>query len=186
MNEAFSKSKILIFDLDDTLVITDAKIRVCDARTGECHELTPEEFNGYQKNKNHILNFDDFKSLEIMKAGRMIQTQLDILEKNYKRGNAIGVITARDDQDMVYTWLKEHVGFHVKREFIWAINDPKMRLNGTIAEKKKEAMRWFIEQGYVDITFFDDDVNNINLIKELAKELGDSVKIKANLVKHPH
>jgi hypothetical protein len=121
-----------------------------------------------------------------MKAGRMIQTQLDILEKNYKRGNAIGVITARDDQDMVYTWLKEHVGFHVKREFIWAINDPKMRLNGTIAEKKKEAMRWFIEQGYVDITFFDDDVNNINLIKELAKELGDSVKIKANLVKHPH
>ena len=183
VNEAFSKSKILIFDLDDTLVITDAKIRVCDKTTGECFELTPEEFNSYSVKKNHILNFDDFKSLEVMKAGRMIQKQLDLLDKNYKKGNAIGIITARDDQDMVYTWLKEHVGFDVKREFIWAINDPKMGLSGSIAEKKKEAMRWFIEQGYTDISFFDDDKNNVNLIKQLAKEI-DTVKIRTYLVKH--
>ena len=61
---AFSYEKILIFDLDDTLVITDAKIRVCDSKTGECHELTPEEFNTYEKKRGHILDFDDFKSLE--------------------------------------------------------------------------------------------------------------------------
>jgi hypothetical protein len=183
MNESFSKTKILIFDLDDTLVITNAKIRVCDSKTGQCYELSPEEFNSYQSSKHHILNFDDFKSLDIMKAGKMIQKQLDILEKNYKKGNAIGIITARDDQDMVFTWLKEHVGFHVKREFIWAINDPKMGLKGTIAEKKKEAMRWFIEQGYTDISFFDDDSNNINLIKQLSSEI-DTVKIRTYLVKH--
>ena len=43
-------------------------------------------------------------------------------------------------------------------------------------------MRWFVDQGYIDIQFFDDDKNNIRLIKELDKELKD-VKIKATLAK---
>lgn len=183
IQEAYSKTKILIFDLDDTLVITQAKIKVCDSKNGNCFELSPEEFNSYQSSKNHVLNFDDFKSLDIMKAGKIIQKYLDILEKNYKKGNAIGVITARDDQDMIYTWLKEHVGFDVTRKFIWAINDPKMGLRGSVAEKKKEAMKWFIRQGYTDISFFDDDSNNINLIKQLSREIED-VKIRTYLVNH--
>ena len=44
-------SKIIVFDLDDTLVITDAKIKVCDKKTGECYALTPEEFNEYEQPK---------------------------------------------------------------------------------------------------------------------------------------
>ena len=35
-------SKILVFDLDDTLVISSAKIKVCNKKTGECYSLTPE------------------------------------------------------------------------------------------------------------------------------------------------
>ena len=186
MNEAltgpFSKKKVLIFDLDDTLVITAAKIRVCDQKTGACFELSPEEFNTYEKHKNHILNFDDFKSLEIMKAAKLIDKYLNILAKNYKAGNAIGVISARDDEQMIYTWLKEHVGFHIHPELIWCINDPHRALTGSIAEKKQKAMKWFIEQGFEDISFFDDDKQNIKLIDQLATELG--IKIKTHLAKH--
>ena len=49
INEAkpYSKDEIVVFDLDDTLVITDAKIKVCDNTNGECFSLTPEEFNEY-------------------------------------------------------------------------------------------------------------------------------------------
>ena len=44
INEAkpYSKDEIVVFDLDDTLVITDAKIKVCDNNTGDCFSLTPE------------------------------------------------------------------------------------------------------------------------------------------------
>lgn len=147
MNEAikgpFSKTKILVYDIDDTLVITDAKIRVCNQKTGECHELTPEEFNAYEKKKGYILDFDDFKSIEVMKAGRMIKKYLDILAKNYKAGNAIGIITARDDEKMIYDWMKDHVGFHIHPELIWCINDPKRKLKGDIATRKQQAMQWF-------------------------------------------
>lgn len=178
----YSKSKIFIFDLDDTIVITDAKIRVCDKGGRKCFSLTPEEFNSYQHDPQHILNFDDFKSLEIMKAGKLITKYLKILEREYKKGNAVGVITARDDQEMIYTWLKEHVGFHIFKPFIWAINDPILGLSGTIAQKKEQAFKWFIEEGYTDLTFFDDDKANINIIKAI-KASYPALKIKTHLAK---
>ena len=178
----FSKDKIFIFDLDDTIVITDAKIQVCDKGSKKCFSLTPEEFNSYQHDPKHILNFDDFKSLEIMKAGKLITKYLNILEREYKKGNAIGVITARDDQEMIYTWLKEHVGFHVKKSFIWAINDPILGLTGTIAQKKEQAFKWFIEEGYTDLTFFDDDKANVKIIKSISKDYTD-LRIKTHLAK---
>ena len=178
----FSKDKIFIFDLDDTIVITDAKIQVCDKGGKKCFSLTPEEFNSYQHDPKHILNFDDFKSLEIMKAGKLITKYLNILEREYKKGNAVGVITARDDQEMIYTWLKEHVGFHVKKSFIWAINDPILGLTGTIAQKKEQAFKWFIEEGYTDLTFFDDDKANVKIIKSISKDYTD-LRIKTHLAK---
>jgi hypothetical protein len=182
LNEKYTHDKILIFDIDDTIAISSAKIIVTDSKTGEKFELTPEEFNSYEKNPSHVLDFDQFKSLEIMKAGKLIDKYFSILKKNYKKGIAIGIITARDDQDMIYEWLRYHVGFHIDKHLIWAVNDPVHGLTGNIQERKKSAMRYFIERGYTDITFFDDDKHNIKLIKQLDKEI-DTVKITTHLAK---
>ena len=84
--EKMTTDKILIFDLDDTIVVSTAKIIVYDKKKGEKYELTPEEFNDYEKNADHILDFEQFKSLEIMKAGKMIDKYFNVLKKNYKKG----------------------------------------------------------------------------------------------------
>jgi FMN phosphatase YigB (HAD superfamily) len=68
----YHASKIVVFDLDDTLVITDAKIKVYDKDTGDSYSMTPEEFNDYERKPSHDVDFDDFKSLEIMKAGKLV------------------------------------------------------------------------------------------------------------------
>jgi hypothetical protein len=181
IKEAYTTDKILIFDIDDTIAISSAKIVVTDSSTGKIFELTPEEFNSYEKNPKHIVNFDQFRSLEIMKAGRLIDKYFNILKKNYNSGVAIGIITARDNQTMIYEWLRYHVGFHIDKKLIWAVNDPVHGLTGTIQERKQQAMRWFIEHGYTDITFFDDDKHNIKLINQLGKEL--NIPIKTHLAK---
>jgi len=182
MNEKYTTDKILIFDIDDTIAITPAKIIVTDIKTKKSYELTPEEFNSYEKNQNHLVNFDQFRSLEIMKAGKLIDKYFKILTKNYNNGIAIGIITARDDRAMIYEWFRFHLGFHIDLKLIWAINDTVHGLTGSIQERKQAAMRWFIEEGYTDITFFDDDKNNIKLIKRLESELGQP--IKTHLAKH--
>jgi len=166
----FSETSITVFDLDDTLVITDAKIKVCNIVTGDCHELTPEEFNEYESNPNDKLDFDDFKSLEIMKAGDLIHYYLKILAEAYKMKRAVGIVTARDDREMIYKWLKEHVGFHIAKDLIYAINDPVHGLKGSIAEKKQQAFREYIDMGYKKIQFFDDDDANLRLVKELQSD----------------
>ena len=181
INEKYTTDKILIFDIDDTIAISSAKIIVTDSSTGKTFELTPEEFNSYEKNPKHIVNFDQFRSLEIMKAGRLIDKYFNILKKNYNNGIAIGIITARDNQNMIYEWLRYHVGFHIDKKLIWAVNDPSHGLTGTIQERKQQAMRWFIENGYTDITFFDDDKHNIKLINQLGTEL--NIPIKTHLAK---
>lgn len=169
----FSETSIVVFDLDDTLVITDAKIKVRNIVTGDVHELTPEEFNEYEKHPDHELDFDDFKSLEIMKAGQLIHYYLKILADAYKMKRAVGVVTARDDQEMIYKWMKEHVGFHIAKDLIYAINDPVHNLAGNISQKKQQAFREYIERGYKNIQFFDDDDANLKLVKDLKNEYPD-------------
>lgn len=175
-------SKIIVFDLDDTLVITDAKIKVCDNKTGECYSLTPEEFNEYEKQPHHELDFDDFKSLEVMKAGQLIEYYLKIFKEAYKMKIAVGIVTARDDREMIYRWLREHVGFRIDKDLIYAVNDRVHGFKGAISDRKKAAFRELIAMGYNDFQFFDDDDANLKLVKSLEKEYSD-VKIithKAN------
>jgi|TARA_B100000767_G_scaffold269620_1_gene291728 FMN phosphatase YigB (HAD superfamily) len=163
-------SKIIVFDLDDTLVITNAKIKVCDKKSGECFELSPEEFNEYESNPDHELDFDDFKSLEIMKAGKMIDYYLKIFKEAYKMKLAVGIVTARDDQKMIYRWLREHVGFKIDKDLIFAVNDPIHKFKGGISDRKKAAFIELMELGYTDFQFYDDDTANLKLVKSLESE----------------
>jgi hypothetical protein len=173
LNESkpYRYGKIVVFDLDDTLVITQAKIRVCDKLTGKCFELTPEEFNEYEKNPDHVLDFSDFKSLDVMKAGKLISYYLKILASAYKAGRAVGIVTARDDREMIYRWMREHVGFRIDKDLIFAVNDPVHRFKGSISERKKQAFIELYNLGFQSFQFFDDDQNNLDLVKSLENEM---------------
>lgn len=178
----YHASKIMVFDLDDTLVITDAKIKVYDKLTGDSYSLTPEEFNEYEQQPHHDVDFDDFKSLEIMKAGKLIEYYLKIFKEAYKLKIAVGIVTARDDREMIYKWLREHVGFRIDKDLIFAVNDSVHGYKGSVSERKKSAFRELIDMGYKDLQFYDDDTANLVLVKSLENEYTD-VKIstiKAN------
>lgn len=182
LGKPYHGSKIVVFDLDDTLVITDAKIKVCDKKTGECYALTPEEFNEYETQPHHELDFSDFRSLEVMKAGKLIEYYLKIFKEAYKMKLAVGIVTARDNKQMIYQWMREHVGFRIDGDLIFAVNDKVHGFTGSISDKKKEAFKELIEMGYNDFQFFDDDDSNLKLVKSLENEYKD-VKItthKAN------
>ena len=172
INEAkpYHKSKIVVFDLDDTLVISAAKIKVCNKSTGECYSLTPEEFNSYEKGEHEELDFDEFKSLEIMKAGKLIDYYLKIFKEAYKMKIAVGIVTARDDRKMIHRWLREHVGYRIDYELIFAVNDPVHKFKGNISDRKKAAFIQLIEMGYKDLQFYDDDDANLRLVKSLETE----------------
>ena len=183
LNEGVKYEKINLFDVDDTLVVTKSKIKVTDHKTGKAYELSPKEFNEYENSPNHELDFSDFQNAKILKAGKIIDWVFNILKATMKKGKRVGIVTARDNSKLIYDFLIHH-GVDVNPKYIFAINDPKQGFTGnTIALRKKEAFQRFIEMGFNDITFFDDDKENIKLAKELDKETPE-LKLKTKWIEN--
>ena len=178
--EANKRNAITIFDVDDTLVVTRSKIKVHNPKTGFSTELTPQEFNTFRKRPNDRMDFSDFQSLDILKGGKIIEWVFSILKRTIQKGKAVGIITARDDAKLIQQFLA-HNGININPQYIFAINDTSLGFKGSTAERKKQAFRKFIEMGFNDFTFFDDDEDNIKLAKSLSKEPG--IKMKAKLIK---
>jgi len=172
---------ITVFDVDDTLIVTKSKIKVFNPKTGYEIDLTPQEFNTFKTKPRDKFDFSDFRDLEILKAGKIIEWVFNILKRTIAKGTAVGIITARDDSKLIYDFLM-HNGVDVNPDFIFAINDPKLKFKGSTAEKKKAAFMKFVDMGFKNFQFFDDDRENIKIANSLNKEL-PKVKMKATLIK---
>jgi hypothetical protein len=180
LREARIKGRIsdtlAVFDLDDTLIISAAKIQVLDVRTGKViKSLTPAEFNFFKPTSKHSLSFSEFEDFEILKQASFITHVLEQLQKFYNSGIHVAIVTARSDSKMIRDFFL-HNGIDIHPDLVIAVNDPKEKLSGNIAERKKEALHRLVEDGYKDLIFFDDNDDNLRLAKEVEKE--KDVKVK--------
>jgi hypothetical protein len=180
--EGYMNNKdITIFDVDDTLVVTKSKIKVHNPKTGFSTELTPQEFNTFQQRPNDKMDFSDFQNPNILKGGMIIEWVFNILKRTIAKGKPVGIITARDSADLIYDFLSHH-GININPDYIFAINDPNLGFTGSTAQKKKEAFMKFVQMGFRNFKFFDDDKENVNIAKKLARENKD-IKMDATLIK---
>lgn len=161
---------INVFDIDDSLVVTSAKIKVINSDTGEEFSLTPAEFNEYEKKPSHKLDFSDFDDMEILKNGQLIEWVVDILRKTMKKGKAVGIITARSAGSKALREFFLHHKIDIHPELIFSVNDPEESFTGDVAERKKQAFKRLIDMGYSKFKFFDDDLKNLQYAKDLEKE----------------
>lgn len=159
--------KMIIFDLDDTLVKTDAKIKILNSKTHRViKELTPEQFNGFVKKKHHVLNFDDFDCPDLLRQGNIINEIFHLLKSTYSKKIPVAILTARSDSDMVRDFFLNY-GIDIHPELVIAINDPQFKHKGSIAERKRKAIEDLVDSGYKDLIFFDDNEDNLRLAKSL-------------------
>lgn len=165
-----SSTTLAIFDLDDSLVVTSAKIKVVNKKDGQViRELTPAEFNSFEANpRNHALSFEDFENPDILEQGEMIQNIFRFLKNWYKKGIPISIITARSSSDMVRNFFLKK-GINIHPELVIAVNDSKFSFTGPIEEKKKQAMISLIEKGFSHLIFFDDHAKNLEEAKSIER-----------------
>lgn len=174
--KGIESDKIIIFDLDDTLVKTDAKIKILDSKTHRViRELTPEEFNGFVKKKHHVLNFDDFDSPELLRRGNMINEIFHLLKSTYAKKIPVAILTARSDSTMVRDFFLNY-GIDIHPELVIAINDPQFKHKGSIAERKRKAIEELVDSGYRNLIFFDDNDDNLKLAKSVEGYKDSKIK----------
>lgn len=173
ITESFSvagktSNKILLFDVDDTLIKSDVKVYVMkDDKI--IKKLSSTEFNTYKLNPGESFDYREFEDERILNKSKFLK-YWDTLKREYSEGTHIGIITARANKDMFYKFFKSK-GFTIKNELVFAINDPNIDLDGdTIEERKTNAIEKIIDYGYKTIIFFDDNENNLNMVKKLERK----------------
>jgi len=167
--------KIAIFDLDDTLIFSDAKIKIYDSSSNaEIVALTPSQFNYHAMSHGQYMVFDDFECEKILGNSRIHKRYFSSLKGYIKRGVETAIVTARGNKKIVVGFFKEK-GVKIKPSMIYAVHDQKTSFHGSISERKKQAIQDIIKKGYKDIVFYDDNLENLQSAEELQSE---SVKIK--------
>jgi hypothetical protein len=161
---------INIFDIDDTLIYTAAKIRVYDPSSGKEYSMSPAEYNEYEQQPHHELDFTDFDDIEMLKNGQLIDWVVNILKKTMSKGKAVGIITARSAGKKALGDFFKHLGIKIHPDLIFSVNDPSEHYTGNNAERKQMAFEELIDMGYNTFRFFDDDLKNLQYAKELEKK----------------
>lgn len=174
--------KAYIFDFDDTLVKTDAKVHVYKAGKF-LRSLTPEEFNFYQKAPDEEIDISEFKDPRIIMKARPFKMwpalkNIDTAIKQGRSSSEIFILTARSPiaQIPIYNFFKKN-GIDIPEDHIITIGDDVGEIS--IPEEKRKVLHRLADE-YDDLTFFDDNPENIKLAQEVGKirtRLVDSLNI---------
>lgn len=163
-----TSNKIILFDLDDTIIHTIAEIGV--VKGGKLIKRLPNaEFNDYVLGPGESFDFGEFDDPTLLDKSPFTK-YWETLKREYKKGTHIGILTARGDSKMIKDFFLKN-GIRIKDELVMAINDPSLGLKGSIQEKKTEAIRILASVGYDTFIFFDDNEPNLKSAKELEKRL---------------
>ena len=157
-----------VMDLDDTLFTSDAKVVVYKAE-GEAIELTPSQFNTYQKHPDDKMDFSQFEDPELFlrtaKPTKYLKVAQNI-SKAARSGSSnakLYILTARNSSiKNAITQKLSSLGVMIDGFFSSGDTDAP-----TIAEGKKQILEKIRSMHKGRITFFDDDEKNIALAKQI-------------------
>lgn len=163
---------LVLFDLDDTLLITDARILLRDPDTDEVrHRLPTDVYRDWKKagrTQGFKLDFAEFTSVEEVTKSFLAAKPgpgLDILRDAVDEGEAeIGILTARSSEEAVEAALpkflaKQGIDIEIDPDLIFAVHDPKYPFPGTMtdSERKLQIMLQLIDGQVFDHVFLIDD-----------------------------
>jgi hypothetical protein len=161
-------NKIILFDLDDTIINTIAEIGV--VKGGKVIKRLPNaEFNDYVLGPGESFDFGEFDDPILLDQSPFTK-YWNTLKREYMKGTHTGILTARSDSRMIKEFFLKN-GIRIKDELVIAINDPSLGLKGNIQEKKTEAIRILAGVGYNNFIFFDDNEPNLKSAKALEGQL---------------
>lgn len=178
LNEKLNRTgsnELVIFDIDDTLLHTTAKINVI--KDGKVvRSLTNQEFNNYKLGPGEEFDFGEFRdAAKFEEESVPIGPMLDKLRSDLSSGKNVVMLTARadfDNQKAVWRTFKRH-GIDINRDvhLYRAGNQPG---NESPAIKKAIHVNDWLKTGkYNKVVMYDDSEKNLTVFKSLEKRFPD-------------
>jgi hypothetical protein len=156
------KTKAFVFDFDDTLAFTNARVHVLSpCRSQVMASLTPQEFNSVKLRKGESFDFSDFDRASFILDGKPSKL-IDLAKDVFSEGHSVFILTARTDcvASAIAEWL---IGFGIVAKEVHCVGSSN---GGDIAKAKRKVLLSIIEN-FDRVWFFDDDARNIELASDL-------------------
>lgn len=165
---------LTIFDIDETLFHTKAKVAVM--KGGKvARMLDNQEFNTYKLKAGESFDFREFKSAEVFRKtstpiARMVEKAKILVKSRNNAASRAIIVTARadfDDKEMFLQTFRDHGipidQMHVERSGNLGISSP--------AEAKKVVFRKYLNtKNYTKTRLYDDAMSNLKAFLELQSE----------------
>ena len=149
LDEAAGKG-LTIFDIDDTLFHTDAKVYV-KKNDKVIHTLTNQEFNTYKLKDGEEFDFGEFRSAKLFQQtstpiGKMIKRARAIIKRAIPKGSKVIMATARSDFDDRDTFLDTFRAHGIDIDKIYVERAGNLEL-GSPAKNKKVIFQKYLKTG---------------------------------------
>lgn len=186
--EAYGDSNLglTIFDIDDTLFHTTAKIKV--VKDGNVVKtLDNQQFNNYELQPGEEFDFGEFRSAEKFNKEsepmKPMIAKLNAILKNAGDSKVI-MLTARSDFDNKDLFLDTFRQHGIDIDLIHVHRAGNISGDAIPAEKKAVFVRQYLDTGkYGRVRMYDDSMTNLKVFNTLQKEY-PNVKFSAYFVNH--
>ena len=165
-----SPKKLVVFDIDDTLVHTQTKVHV--VKDGEVVDsLNSHDFTHYRLKPGEEFDFSGFRNArEFFEKSKPIIPMMNQLKRDIATGNKVVMVTARadfDDKELFLDTFRKF-GIDMGKVHVYRAGNSK---EGTTEERKKAIIKNLLEKDdYSKAIMYDDAKPNLHTFMELKKD----------------
>jgi hypothetical protein len=163
--------KLVIFDIDDTLVHTQTTVQVIKAGRA-VKALNSHDFTHYKLQPGESFDFENFRNAqEFFDNSKPIIPMIDQLKHDINTGNKVVMVTARADFDDKELFLDTFRKYGVDMDRVHVYRAGNMNNKIQTEEKKKIIIRGLLDKTpYTKAIMYDDAVPNLKSFIELKRE----------------
>ena len=175
--EARGNKGLTMFDIDETLFRSDARVQVKTGRK-TVKLLTNVEFNSYKLKKGERFDFGEFKSAKRFNQtatpiAKMIAKAKAIIKNAVAKGSDVIFVTARADMDDRELFLDTFRAQGIDIDNVHVVRAGNIGLDSA-AKNKEVVFRKYLRDGkYKRMRLFDDHVENLYALLKLRDEFPD-------------
>ena len=166
---------LTIFDIDDTMFTSKARVRVLNKKTNKVKELTPQQYNSYKLGKDEEWDYGEFKSSKIFyqtatPIARMVAKAKAIIKNATAKGSKVIVVTARADMDDKDLFIKTFEAHGIPMKNVYVERAGNMGGKNSAANKSIIFKKYLKTDEYARVRLFDDHKENLDALLDLKRE----------------
>ena len=166
---------LTIFDIDDTMFTSKARVRVLNKKTGKIKELDPKQYNSYKLGRDEEWDYGEFKSAKIFyqtatPIARMIAKAKAIIRNATAKGSKVIIVTARADMDDKKLFLKTFEQHGIPMKDVYVERAGNMGGKNSAANKSIIFKKYLKTGKYARVRLFDDHKENLIALLDLKRE----------------